>query len=71
MKNNMQFASTDERRGFEKGYKVGYNEGLRKAIMMLQLVTCSTEAFTEGILQNSPEAKELRKLMTGSEEKTL
>ncbi len=35
--------------------------------MLIQLILSSTSDFEENILQNSKEANELRKIMTGSE----
>lgn len=65
------FTNLEDASSYQKGFKAGYNEGMRKAILTLQLLVNSTENFVDGIIQNCPEAKELRKLMTGSEDKTL
>ena len=61
--NNLKFNNPSERQGF----KTGYNEGLKKAILLIQLVASSSEDFEASILQNSKDAIELRKLMTGIE----
>lgn len=58
------FASPAERNAYQKGFNAGYNEGMRKAMLALRLLTYNTENFVDEILQNSPEAKELRKLFT-------
>ena len=62
-----KFMTAEERRGYDAGYKAGYTEGMRKASMLIQLVACNTEQFTESIIQNSSEVVELRKIMTGKE----
>ena len=54
-----------ERKLYELGYRDGEKEGLQKAIMILQLLSGSANELTESILQNSPEAIELRKIMAG------
>jgi len=65
--NNLKFNNPSERQGYQKGFKTGYNEGLKKAILLIQLVASSSEDFEASILQNSKDAIELRKLMTGIE----
>lgn len=65
--NEQRFIRPEEIRGYKVGFKEGYKEGLQKASMLIQLIACSTDQFTENIIQNSPEAIELRKLMAGSE----
>lgn len=62
-----KFMTTEERRGYDAGYKTGYTEGMKKAAMLIHLVACNTEQFTESIIQSSPEAIELRRTMTGKE----
>ena len=61
------FKSKDKRKAFNQGYTYGYREGMQKVSMLIQLILSSTEDFEENILQNSKEANELRKIMTGSE----
>ena len=61
-------ATPQERKAFHQGYTYGYREGMQKVSMLIQLILNSTEDFEQSILQNSKEAVELRKLMTGSEE---
>lgn len=65
--NNPRFDNPSERRGYKEGFKAGYNEGLKKAILLIQLVASSCEDFELSVLQNNREAIELRKLMTGGE----
>lgn len=60
------FTGPEERRGYSRGFKAGYAEGLKKAVLLIQLVAFSTEDFEESILKNSKEATELIKLMTTS-----
>lgn len=62
--NEPKFTGPDERRGYSRGYKAGYAEGLKKAVLLIQLVASNSEDFEESIFQNSKEAIELRKLMT-------
>lgn len=63
-----RFTGPDERRGYNRGFKAGYVDGLKKASMLIQLVAYNSDDFEESILQNSKEAIELRKLMTISEQ---
>ncbi len=63
-----RFSNQSEKEGYKKGFKAGYNEGLRKAVLLLQLLASNSEDFEESILQNSKDAIELRKLMTGVEQ---
>ena len=57
---NPKFMSAPER----EAYRIGYERGMRKAAMLIQLVTSDSTAFKENILQNSKEAVELRKIFT-------
>ena len=66
-----RFTGPEERRGYSRGFKDGYSEGLKKAVLLIQLVASNVEDFEESILQNSKEANELRKLMTISEQEVL
>ena len=66
--NNPKFDNPSERKGYQKGFKAGYNEGLKKATLLIQLVASSSEDFEASILQNSKDAIELRKLMAGVEQ---
>lgn len=67
--NNLKFNNPSERQGYQKGFKAGYNEGLKKAILLIQLVASSSEDFEASILQNSKDAIKLRKLMAGGGER--
>lgn len=69
--NEPRFTGPEERRGYSRGFKDGYSEGLKKAVLLIQLVASNVEDFEESILQNSKEANELRKLMTISEQEVL
>lgn len=60
-------ATPQERQAFHQGYTYGYREGMQKVSMLIQLILSSTSDFEENILQNSKEASELRKIITGSE----
>lgn len=55
--------TSNERASYKAGYEHGEKEGIQKAIMMLQLLAGDTKSFKEEILQTSPEAVELRKLL--------
>lgn len=62
-----KFTTPQERNAFHQGYTYGYREGMQKVSMLIQLILNSTEDFEKNILQNSEEANELRKIMTGKE----
>ena len=62
--NEPRFLCPEERRGYGRGFKAGYAEGLKKASLMIRLLASSSEDFEESVLQSSKEAVELRKLMT-------
>jgi len=62
-------STPQEREAFNQGYTHGYREGMQKVSMLIQLILNSTEDFEKNILQNSVEANELRRIMTGSEDK--
>lgn len=64
-----KLSTPQERQAFHQGYTYGYREGMQKVSMLIQLILSSTDDFEENILQNSKEAVELRKIMTGGEEK--
>lgn len=70
-KGEPRFTAPDERRGYNKGFKDGYAEGLKKASLLIQLVASNSEDFEERIFQNSKEAIELKKLMTISEQEEM
>ena len=61
-------ATYQEREAYNQGYKAGYREGMLKVSMLIKLILNNTEDFEESILQNSKEAVELRRIITGSEE---
>ena len=62
--NEPRFSGPEERRGYSRGFKAGYAEGLKKASLLIRLLASSSEDFEESVLQSSKEAVELRKLMT-------
>lgn len=53
--NEPRFTGPEERRGYSRGFKDGYSEGLKKAVLLIQLVASNVEDFEESILQNSKE----------------
>lgn len=65
--NELRFTGPEERRGYSRGFKAGYSEGLKKAVLLIQVMALSSEEFKESILQNSKEAVELRKIFIESE----
>jgi Uncharacterized protein conserved in bacteria len=66
--NNPKFDNPSERQGYRKGFKAGYNEGMKKVALLIQLLASNSEDFEESIIQNSREAIALRKLMIGTEQ---
>lgn len=64
-----KLSTPQERKAFNHGYTHGYREGMQKVSMLIQLILNSTEDFAKNILQNSEEANELRRIITGSEER--
>lgn len=65
---SQKFATPAERKAYISGYEHGKEEAFKKAILMLQLLSSNTDSFKDSVLQNSPEAVELRKIMTGGNE---
>lgn len=53
----------NERVAYKAGYEHGVQEGMQKAILMLQLMSGDTKSFKDSILQNSQDAKKLRELL--------
>lgn len=62
--NKSKFMTQQEREAYCIGYERGKQEGLKKASLLIQLVTSDSKDFKESILQNSKEAIELRKIFT-------
>lgn len=58
----------NERAAYKAGYEHGTQEGMQKAILILQLMSGDTQSFKESIMQSSPEIIELRKIMVGEKE---
>ena len=54
-----------EREAYKSGYQQGVKEGMKKLILLAQLVLNNTNEFEELIIQNSKEVIELRKIMSG------
>lgn len=65
------FTGPEERRGYSRGFKAGYAEGLKKVALLIQLLASNCEEFEESILQNSREMVELRKIMTNTEQEEI
>ncbi len=65
---NYKFINASEREAYRMGYERGKQEGLQKAVMLIQLVATDSNVFKESIFQNSKEAVELRKIFTGKGE---
>lgn len=61
--NNITFV---EREAYNRGFRSGEKEGLRKANEVIRLMMCSTVGeFEDSVIQNSKEMTELRRIMTG------
>lgn len=60
--NKSEFMTQQEREAYRIGYERGKQEGLKKALLLIQLVALDSNDFKESILQNSKEAVELRKI---------
>lgn len=63
-----RFMTTQEREAYRIGYERGRQEGLKKASLLIQLVASDSSEFKENILQNSKEAVEMVRILTGKGE---
>lgn len=59
------YTTQAEREAYKNGYQQGVKEGMKKLILLAQLMMNNTNDFEELIIQNSKEVIELRKIMTG------
>ena len=66
--NKSKFMTQQERDAYRIGYERGRQEGLAKASLLIQLVASDSNAFKESILQNSKEAVEMIRILTGKGE---
>ena len=66
--NNLKFITPQEREAYRIGYECGRQEGLKKASLLIQLVASDSNDFKESILQNSKEAVEMIRILTGKGE---
>ena len=63
-----RYMTAQEREAYRIGYERGRQEGLKKALLLIQLVASDSNDLKESILQNSKEVVELRKIFTGKGE---
>ena len=63
-----RYMTQQERDAYRIGYERGRHEGLAKASLLIQLVASDSNAFKESILQNSKEAVEMIRILTGKGE---
>lgn len=63
-----RYMTPQEREAYRIGYERGRQERLKKASLLIQLVASDSNEFKESILQNSKEAVELRRILTGKGE---
>ena len=63
-----RFMTPQEREAYRIGYERGRLEGLKKASLLIQLVASDCSEFKECILQNSKEAVEMIRILTGKGE---
>ena len=66
--NKSRFMTPREREAYRIGYERGRLEGLKKASLLIQLVASDSSEFKENILQNSKEAVEMVRILTGKGE---
>ena len=66
--NKSKFMTQQERDAYRIGYERGRQEGFAKASLLIQLVASDSNAFKESILQNSKEAVEMIRILTGKGE---
>lgn len=64
----LRFMTPQEREAYRIGYEWGRQEGLKKASLLIQLVASDSSEFKENILQNSKEAVEMIRILTGKGE---
>lgn len=63
-----RYLTQQEREAYRIGYERGRQEGLKKASLLIQLVASDSNDFKESILQNSKEAVEMIRILTGKGE---
>lgn len=63
-----RFMTPQEREAYRIGYERGRQESLKKASLLIQLVASDSSEFKENILQNSKEAVEMVRILTGKGE---
>lgn len=66
--NKSRFMTLQEREAYRIGYERGRLEGLKNASLLIQLVASDSSEFKENILQNSKEAVEMIRILTGKGE---
>ena len=66
--NKLRFMTQQEREAYRIGYECGRQEGLKKASLLIQLVASDSSEFKGYILQNSKEAAEMVRILTGKGE---
>ncbi len=60
-----KFETLAEKKAYITGYEKGKGEAIKKIILMIQLLSSDSDSFKDCILQNSEDAVELRKIITG------
>ncbi len=61
----------ENRKIYEQGFEAGVSEGMRRAILIIQLATTSkTKVFKEAMLGDADEAKELIRSIIKQEERS-
>jgi flagellar biosynthesis/type III secretory pathway protein FliH len=60
--------TAQEKEAYRIGYERGRQEGLKKASLLIQLLASDSSEFKENILQNSKEAVEMVRILTGKGE---
>lgn len=63
-----RYVTHQEREAYRIGYERGRQEGLKKASLLIQLLASDSSEFKENILQNSKEAVEMVRILTGKGE---
>lgn len=63
-----RYVTHQEREAYRIGYERGRQEGLKKASLLIQLLASDSSEFKENILQNSKEAVEIVRILTGKGE---
>lgn len=64
----LSLMTTQEKEAYRIGYERGRQEGLKKASLLIQLLASDSSEFKENILQNSKEAVEMVRILTGKGE---